>query len=175
MAVYGEDLKTIIKQFETAHKLFWNGDHSKALVEFEKIAGSEGLDATFKDRVTSYISVCKDKVETDDFVPTSAAEFNLASVIALNNHEADQALGYISKAIEIEPENDAYIYLLACAQLEGGDAEKSLETIRKAIDLNETNKIYARNNPAFAEEIKVNEEFSDLLVEPVEETIMLED
>lgn len=175
MAVYGEDVKAIIQQFEKAHDLFWKGDHAKALAEFEKISGSDGLDATFQDRINSFISVCQDKVSDYVFQPANAEEYNLASVIAMNNHENEKALGYISKAVEMEPENDAYIYLLACAQLQSGAREKALETIKKAVSLNKINKIYARNNPGFAGAIKENQAFADFLVDPVAEPDMLED
>ena len=125
--------------------------------------------------MNSFITVCKDKLETDDFTPSSVDEFILAGVIALNNQESEKAVELINKAVEMDGKNDAVVYLQACAQLENGDKEAAFETIKKAIDLNETNKIYARNNPAFAEEIKENEDYADLLVDPIEEADMLDD
>jgi tetratricopeptide (TPR) repeat protein len=175
MAIYGEDVKALVKKFETAHEIFWKGDYAKAMTEFEIIANSEGLDTSFKDKITSFIKVCQSHLEKDDFQPDNKEQYVLASVVAMNNAEPDQALEMIEKAEELEPESDSVIYLKACAQLANGEKDDAFKSISKAIEMDRVNKIYARNNPIFAEEIKENEAFADLLVDPIEEADMLED
>ena len=163
MVVNSDIPEKTLKSFETAHKAFWKGDYAKALTGFEKIAGEDGLNDTFADRLLSYIDVCKRRLGVEDQEPKNAEEFYLAGVVKLNAGDADNAVDYLKQAVSKDKKNDAYHFTLASAYAVKGDTVELARALKAAIEMNPDNRIFARNCAEIVALAKENGDLSTLI------------
>lgn len=157
-----EDLKKIIKKFESTIKIFWKGQYAEALSAFEQLRNHSLLDFTLADRIQTHVEVCKLRLGIDEIKPKAAEELYLAGVINLNRGKFEEGIAYLSQATGKDKGNDAYIYSLACAYARNKQHEEALENLNKAIAINPDNKIYASNCDDFSF-LHEDENMSDLL------------
>jgi tetratricopeptide (TPR) repeat protein len=100
-----------------------------------------------------------------EFNPESADDFYLLGVLLLNDGNPDQALDALGKALDRAPGDDRVIYCQAAALAQSGEIENAISTLRVAVDTNDSNRIYATNDPDFVS-LRVHEDFRDLVTAP---------
>ena len=153
----------ILEMFESAVKIFWDGQYREALSAFERIRESSIGFLHLSERINSYISACSIRLESGGLKPKTPGEYYIAGVIRLNEGKFDESLKYLSQAVDKDGSNDAWLFSLACAYALKGRNEEAISALSKAIEINRDNKFFARNCPDFYN-IKGNKDFKELLV-----------
>jgi tetratricopeptide (TPR) repeat protein len=151
-----------IEMFESALKIFWEGNCEEALAAFRKIREENSGHTELIDKVDAYIKACENRFKRRGFKPKSAEEYYLVGILEMNDGRVDESLKHLTKAIERDGGNDAWIFTLACAYALNGDEERAISQLKKAIQLKEDNRIFALYCPDF-NGIRNNAELQKLL------------
>ena len=99
---------------------------------------------------------------SEDFSPESADDYYLYGVLLLNDGRPQDALEAFAEALSQAPGDDRTLYCQAAAMAQSGDIETAIETLREAVDINDSNRIYAVNDPDFVP-LRVHDDFRDLV------------
>lgn len=170
MHAQSQDMDKVMKQFETAHKNFWKGQHAEAMSAFEKLRSNDILQDRIADRINSYIEACKLRLKIDEIEPKSAEELYLAGIINLNNGNVEESITYLKQALAKDKDNESYTFSLACAYAFTENVSEVISLLTKAIEINEDNKVFARNNHEIAEMALENEDLAALIEDPEDKT-----
>jgi tetratricopeptide (TPR) repeat protein len=154
-----------LKQYELGVKRWHDGALGKALDHFQAVLDAAPAHPTLLGRTRQYMAAIERRGRRAEFNPESADDFYLLGVLLLNDGHPDQALDALGKSLDRAPGDDRVIYCQAAALAQSGDIDNAIAMLREAVDTNDSNRIYATNDPDFVS-LRVHEDFRDLVTAP---------
>jgi len=151
-----------LKKFELGVKRWHDGALGKALEYFQAVLDAKPDNATLVGRARQYVSAIERRGRSAGFNPESADDFYLHGVVLLNDGDPERALESFARALDMAPGDDRILYCQAAAWTQSGDIDNAIVALRAAIDTNDSNRIYAINDPDFVP-MRVHEDFRDLV------------
>ena len=151
-----------LKELERGMAHLQKQNYAEALERFQSIVDSFPQEKELLDRAAVYIRICKGMIDRKPPQPKKPEDFFYFGVIKANEAEYDEAVTYLSRALETSPKDEKVHYVLASTLALKGDRQEALDHLRKAVELNATNRIYARNDPDF-EPLRDDETFQNLI------------
>ncbi|MFQ5718158.1 MAG: hypothetical protein ACE5IK_01280 [Acidobacteriota bacterium] len=113
------------------------------------------------ERVRMYLRVCGQHLDTDSKAPENFDDRYYLTVALSNQGELDRALETVEEALQERPDSRKAQYLKASILALKGSRRAALDALVRAIELDETNRIYATNDPDFSG-LRDDEEFITL-------------
>lgn len=138
-----------LAKFEEGLKKYHDGSLGKALDAFNKVVESTTPDPVIVARARQYIGVIERRGRSSSFKPQDADEYFLHGVVQLNGGDPAAALEAFAQALDMAPGDDRILYCQAAAHAQKGAIDDAIEALREAIDINDSNRIYAVNDPDF--------------------------
>ena len=138
-----------LKTFEAGVKKLLDGKNSEAAKDFQALLDDPPTDLGLVLRARQYLSAAI-SVKTMEPNLTTAEDMYNHGVVLLNDGDIEGALKILGAAAKQAPTDDRIMYVRALALGISGDEEAATEQLQAAIKANETNRIYAHNDPDFA-------------------------
>ena len=138
-----------LKIFEAGVKKLLDGKNSEAAKDFQALLDDPPTDLGLVLRARQYLSAAI-SVKTMEPNLTTAEDMYNHGVVLLNDGDIEGALKILGVAAKQAPKDDRIMYVRALALGISGDEEAATEQLQAAIKANETNRIYAHNDPDFA-------------------------
>ena len=138
-----------LKTFEAGVKKLLDGKNSEAAKDFQALLDDPPTDLGLVLRARQYLSAA---ISTKTMEPnlTTAEDMYNHGVVLLNDGDIEGALKILGAAAKQAPTDDRIMYVRALALGISGDEEAATEQLQAAIKANETNRVYAHNDPDFA-------------------------
>ena len=138
-----------LKTFEAGVKKLLDGKNSEAAKDFQALLDDPPTDLGLVLRARQYLSAA---ISTKTMEPnlTTAEDMYNHGVVLLNDGDIEGALKILGVAAKQAPKDDRIMYVRALALGISGDEEAATEQLQAAIKANETNRVYAHNDPDFA-------------------------
>ncbi len=138
-----------LKTFEAGVKKLNAGKNSEAAKDFQALLDGPPTDMGLVLRARQYLSAT---ISAEPLEPTlkTAEEMYNHGVVLFNNGDVEGALKILGVAAKQAPKDDRIMYVRALALGVSGDEEGATEQLQAAININETNRVYAHNDPDFA-------------------------
>ena len=157
-----KDLKKAIALFETGVKKYHDGSLGKALEAFNKVVDTATGDGVLMARARQYADAIERRGRSASFTPQDADDYYLLGVMMLNDGDPASALKAFGKALDQAPGDDRIYYCQAAAHAQKGSIDDAIEALREAVDINESNRVYAQNDPDFIP-LKIHEDFRAII------------
>ena len=138
-----------LKTFEAGVKKLLDGNNSEAAKDFQALLDDPPTDLGLVLRARQYLSAAI-SVKTMEPNLTTAEDMYNHGVVLLNDGDIEGALKILGAAAKQAPTDDRIMYVRALALGISGDEEAATEQLQAAIKANETNRVYAHNDPDFA-------------------------
>ena len=138
-----------LKIFEAGVKKLLDGKNSEAAKDFQALLDDPPTDLGLVLRARQYLSAAI-SVKTMEPNLTTAEDMYNHGVVLLNDGDIEGALKILGAAAKQAPTDDRIMYVRALALGISGDEEAATEQLQAAIKANETNRVYAHNDPDFA-------------------------
>ncbi|MED5559687.1 MAG: hypothetical protein VYE24_04615 [Acidobacteriota bacterium] len=144
-----EPVAKALKTFEAGVKKLLDGKNSEAAKDFQALLDDPPTDLGLVLRARQYLSAA---ISTKTMEPnlTTAEDMYNHGVVLLNDGDIEGALKILGAAAKQAPTDDRIMYVRALALGISGDEEAATEQLQAAIKANETNRVYAHNDPDFA-------------------------
>ena len=138
-----------LKTFEAGVKKLLDGKNSEAAKDFQALLDDPPTALGLVLRARRYLSAA---ISTKTMEPnlTTAEDMYNHGVVLLNDGDIEGALKILGAAAKQAPTDDRIMYVRALALGISGDEEAATEQLQAAIKANETNRVYAHNDPDFA-------------------------
>ncbi len=137
-----------LPEYEKGIELLQQREFTQAEAQFEKLLAGFPEIKNLVDRARIYIALCqkqrKQAPELEGF-----DDFYNHGVYLSNRGDYTEALQHLSKALEFEPQSPKVHYSIASVLCLQGEREPSLDALRISIELDESIRIYAKNDPDF--------------------------
>ena len=151
-----------LKEFERAVSLLQKQNFAEALPHFESVSKEFPQEKELHDRAGIYIRICKNFLDPKTPQPRRPEDYFYHGVIKANDADYDEALKLFDRALQAAPKDEKIHYVMASTLALKGDRKEALEHLKSAIELNETNRVFARNDPDF-EPLREDENFQNLI------------
>ena len=138
-----------LKIFEAGVKKLLDGKNSEAAKDFQALLDDPPTDLGLVLRARQYLSAAI-SIKTMEPNLTTAEDMYNHGVVLLNDGDIEGALKILGAAAKQAPTDDRIMYVRALALGISGDEEAATEQLQAAIKANETNRVYAHNDPDFA-------------------------
>tara|TARA_B100001146_G_scaffold150234_1_gene132021 strand:+ start:5532 stop:6401 length:870 start_codon:yes stop_codon:yes gene_type:complete len=138
-----------LKIFEAGVKKLLDGKNSEAAKDFQALLDDPPTDLGLVQRARQYLSAAI-SIKTMEPNLTTAEDMYNHGVVLLNDGDIEGALKILGVAAKQAPKDDRIMYVRALALGISGDEEAATEQLQAAIKANETNRVYAHNDPDFA-------------------------
>lgn len=138
-----------LKIFEAGVKKLLDGKNSEAAKDFQTLLDDPPTDLGLVLRARQYLSAAI-SIKTMEPNLTTAEDMYNHGVVLLNDGDIEGALKILGVAAKQAPKDDRIMYVRALALGISGDEEAATEQLQAAIKANETNRVYAHNDPDFA-------------------------
>ena len=138
-----------LKIFEAGVKKLLDGKNSEAAKDFQALLDDPPTDLGLVLRARQYLSAAI-SIKTMEPNLTTAEDMYNHGVVLLNDGDIEGALKILGVAAKQAPKDDRIMYVRALALGISGDEEAATEQLQAAIKANETNRVYAHNDPDFA-------------------------
>jgi len=138
-----------LKIFEAGVKKLLDGNNSEAAKDFQALLDDPPTDLGLVLRARQYLSAAI-SIKTMEPNLTTAEDMYNHGVVLLNDGDIEGALKILGVAAKQAPKDDRIMYVRALALGISGDEEAATEQLQAAIKANETNRVYAHNDPDFA-------------------------
>ena len=138
-----------LKTFEAGVKKLLDGKNSEAAKDFQALLDDPPTDLGLVQRARQYLSAAI-SIKTMEPNLTTAEDMYNHGVVLLNDGDIEGALKILGAAAKQAPTDDRIMYVRALALGISGDEEAATEQLQAAIKANETNRVYAHNDPDFA-------------------------
>ena len=138
-----------LKTFEAGVKKLLDGKNSEAAKDFQALLDDPPTDLGLVLRARQYLSAAI-SIKTMEPNLTTAEDMYNHGVVLLNDGDIEGALKILGAAAKQAPTDDRIMYVRALALGISGDEEAATEQLQAAIKANETNRVYAHNDPDFA-------------------------
>lgn len=136
-----------LKSFEIAVQLFSQRKLAEARDRFTEAA--KGPAAHVSDKARAYIQICDRKTARVEVQVLTAEEHFNHGVERLNARDVERARHHLDRALQLDPDADHILYIMALCCGLAGDGAGACENLRRAIDLEPRNRILARQDPEF--------------------------
>jgi tetratricopeptide (TPR) repeat protein len=156
-----EPVAKALKTFEAGVKKLLDGKNSEAAKDFQALLDDPPTDLGLVLRARQYLSAA---ISTKTMEPnlTTAEDMYNHGVVLLNDGDIEGALKILGVAAKQAPTDDRIMYVRALALGISGDEEAATEQLQAAIKANETNRVYAHNDPDF-EPLHGNPRFQEMM------------
>lgn len=138
-----------IKELEKGMNHLHRQHYADALANFKTIVDTYPQEKELQDRAQVYLRICESRLEKKPGQPKRPEDLFYIGVIKANEADYDQAVDYLGKALQANPQDEKIHYVLASTLALKGSREEALKHLRQAVDLNPMNRIHARNDPDF--------------------------
>jgi tetratricopeptide (TPR) repeat protein len=161
-----------LKKFEGGVTKLLDGKRAQAAKIFQAIIDDPPNDLGLVMRARQYLAA----TEQEESEPKlkSADDYYHHGVVLMNDGDHEGALEAFEVAADKAPKDDRISYVRAVALSLSDDEEGALAMLAQAIEMNDVNRVYARNDPDFAE-LAGNAEFRELTAPPEPEDEEAED
>lgn len=141
--------------------IFWK-DFRRARVEIKALLETYPSEKEILARARSYLQIC-DREEASQRKPAvTGDQLYTLGVVEHNRGNYDSAISIFNQLLAKQPDADYLYYAIAAAHAVKGDVAGALLNLRKAIGINESNRVYAKNDPDFVS-LHERGEFADLV------------
>ena len=144
-----EPVAKALKTFEAGVKKLLDGKNSEAAKDFQALLDGPPTDLGLVLRARQYLSAAISSKTMEPNLTTAEDMYN-HGVVLLNDGDIEGALKILGVAAKQAPKDDRIMYVRALALGISGDEEAATEQLQAAIKANETNRVYAHNDPDFA-------------------------
>lgn len=149
--------------FERAAKLLQKRDIKKAHEQLSSFLSSFPEEKEMGERARTYLTFCERQLATKT-IPRQFEELVTQGVFLHNRGEYDEAIKYLAKAVEMDPENDHAHYCLAAAYARVGDSRGASRHLKRAITSDPYNRVLAKTDGDF-QTMRSDPSLADLLKE----------
>lgn len=163
-----EEIDEALELLEDGLRKLHDGRFSKAIETFQKIVQDPPSEERITDRARQYIDVCFEKQRTEEFKPDSADDFYIQGVVLHNRGDFNGAIESFEEALSKAPGDDRVLYCKAASHARKGETEPALGALDEAIGINDSNRVFAKNDADF-EPLRVHEDFRELVAGEEEE------
>ena len=150
-----------LKIFEAGVKKLLDGKNSEAAKDFQALLDDPPTDLGLVLRARQYLSAAISSKTMEPNLTTAEDMYN-HGVVLLNDGDIEGALKILGVAAKQAPKDDRIMYVRALALGISGDEEAATEQLQAAIKANETNRVYAHNDPDF-EPLHGNPRFQEMM------------
>ena len=150
-----------LKIFEAGVKKLLDGNNSEAAKDFQALLDDPPTDLGLVLRARQYLSAAISAKTMEPNLTTAEDMYN-HGVVLLNDGDIEGALKILGVAAKQAPKDDRIMYVRALALGISGDEEAATEQLQAAIKANETNRVYAHNDPDF-EPLHGNPRFQEMM------------
>ncbi len=150
-----------LKIFEAGVKKLLDGKNSEAAKDFQALLDDPPTDLGLVLRARQYLSAAISSKTMEPNLTTAEDMYN-HGVVLLNDGDIEGALKILGVAAKQAPKDDRIMYVRALALGISGDEEAATEQLQAAIKANETNRVYAHNDPDF-EPLYGNPRFQEMM------------
>ena len=151
-----------LAQLEKAIKLIFWKDFRRARVEINALVETHPAEKEILARARSYLRICNREEASQHKPAATGDQLYTFGVVEHNRGNCDSAIAIFSQLLAKQPDADYLYYAIAASFALKGDAARALEHLRKAVSLNESNRVYAKNDPDFNSLHELGE-FADLV------------
>jgi tetratricopeptide (TPR) repeat protein len=144
-----ERYQKALDEFERAVKALHKGDAERARELFVKLAETYANETELVERVQTYINICDSKLAPQRR-PKSASEMATYAIMFHNEGDSQQAVKYLSKALEMDPQSAHIQYCLAAAHARVGDAAAAARHLKQAIQTDPVSLAHAKRDQDFS-------------------------
>jgi tetratricopeptide (TPR) repeat protein len=152
--------------FQTGMGALQRHDYAAALATFQAVLASFPKEAALCDRSAVYIALCERELARRPVEPGTVEERLTAATAALNNGDEGRAERLALEVLEVAPQHDLALYLLAAVAARRGAADEALGLLRRALSANPELRAQVRHDADF-EDLRDLEMFHDLMGAPV--------
>ncbi len=151
--------------FERALRALYKRDIEKAHSQFSSLISAFPEERELADRARGYIAYCEGELtRSASSKPKELEELITQGVFLHNRGEYDEAIKYLTKAVEMDPKNDHAHYCLAAAYARVGDSRGASRHLKRAITSDSYNRVLAKTDSDF-QSIRNDPSLADLLSE----------
>ncbi len=151
-----------LKIFGVGVKRFHDGAFGKAMKSFQAVDAASPPDPVLIARARQYLVGLERRARSSAFSPQNADDHYLFGVVSLNAGNPSTALEAFALALDQAPGDDRILYCQAAALAQKGDADAAISALRAAVDINDSNRVYAQNDPDFVP-LRVHEDFRSVV------------
>lgn len=159
---HGETYEKAVATFEAGLQLLHQGRPAEALAKFRAVATEHDEELGLAERARGFIAVCERRTAGPAAMPQTPEGLYLEGVAASNEGRLDDALKLLERAVELKPQDAAYLYARASVRALQGQAETSSADLRRAIQLDGKLRFQALNDPDF-ERVRDEAAFIDVI------------
>jgi len=147
---------------EKAIKLIFFKDLRRARAEIKALFETHPGEKEILARARSYLQICE-REEAALHKPTvTGDQLYTFGIVEHNRGNYDSAISVFNQLLAKQPDTDYLYYAVAASFALKGDVGQALANLRRAIGLNESNRVYAKNDPDF-NSLHEQGEFVDLV------------
>jgi len=147
---------------EKAIKLIFFRDLRRARAEIKALFETHPGEKEILARARSYLQICE-REEAALHKPTvTGDQLYTFGIVEHNRGNYDSAISVFNQLLAKQPDTDYLYYAVAASFALKGDVGQALANLRRAIGLNESNRVYAKNDPDF-NSLHEQGEFVDLV------------
>lgn len=159
---HGATYDRAVAEFEQALGLLHQGRPAEALVKFRALAAEHDEELGLAERARGFIAVCERRTAGPATLPQTHEALYLEGVAASNAGRLDEALTMLDRAVEMRPQEAAYLYARASVRALQGAADAAAGDLRRAIQLDAKLRFQALNDPDF-EKVRDEASFIDVI------------
>lgn len=147
---------------ERAIKLIFSQDFRRARAEIKALLETYPGEKEILARARSYLQICTREEAALHKSAVTGDQLYTFGIVEHNRGNYDSAISAFNQLLAKQPDADYLHYALAASFALKGDSEQALANLRRAIGLNESNRVYAKNDPDFNSLHELSE-FADLV------------
>jgi tetratricopeptide (TPR) repeat protein len=151
-----------VAEFASALQLLHQGRAADALAKFRAVASEHEEELGLAERARGFIAVCERRTAGPEASPQTPEALYLEGVAASNAGKLDEALKMLDRAVEMRPQEAAYLYARASVRALQGQADPASHDLRRAIQLDGKLRFQALNDPDF-EKVRDEASFIDVI------------
>ncbi len=147
---------------ERGIKLIFAQDFRRARAEIKALLETYPAEKEILARARSYLQICNREEAAPHKSAVTGDQLYTFGIVEHNRGNYDSAISAFNQLLARQPDADYLYYALAASFALKGDVEQALANLRRAIGLNESNRVYAKNDPDF-NSLHEHGEFADLV------------
>jgi tetratricopeptide (TPR) repeat protein len=147
---------------EKAIKLIFSKDFKRARTEIKALLETHPGEKEILARARAYMQICNREEAALHKPAVAGDQLYTFAVMEHNRGNFDSAISVFNQLLAKQPDADYLYYALAASYALKGEVGQALAHLRRAIGLNESNRVYAKNDPDF-NSLHEHGEFADLI------------
>jgi len=147
---------------ERVIKLIFAQDFKRARAEIKALLETYPAEKEILARARSYLRICNREEAVLHKSAVTGDQLYTFGIVEHNRGNYDSAISAFNQLLARQPDADYLYYALAASFALKGDVQQALANLRRAVGLNESNRVYAKNDPDF-NSLHEHGEFADLV------------